>query len=53
MCIRDRPYDVALGNKVAAKVASDPNMTAEKLAAFNDIDNIVSTAEYVLSLIHI
>ena len=42
-----QPYDVALGNKVAAKVASDPNMTAEKLAAFNDIDNIVSTAEYV------
>lgn len=42
-----RPYDVVLGNKVAAKVSSDPNMTAEKLAAFNDIDNIVSTAEYV------
>lgn len=42
-----QPYDVVLGNKVAAKVASDPNMTAEKLAAFNDIDNIVSTAEYV------
>lgn len=42
-----QPYEVAIGNKIAAKVASDPNMTAEKLAVFNDLDRAVSTAEYV------
>lgn len=42
-----RPYDVVLGNKVAAKVASDPNMTAEKLAIFSRLDQAVQTAEYV------
>lgn len=42
-----QPYEVAIGNKIAAKVASDPNMTAEKLAVFNDLDRTVATAEYV------
>ena len=42
-----QPYEVTLGNKTAAKIASDPNMSAEKLAAFNDLDSAISTAEYV------
>ncbi len=41
-----KPYDVTLGGKFAAKVASDPNMSKEKLAVFSEIDKAVATARY-------
>lgn len=41
-----KPYDVTLGGKFAAKVASDPNMSKEKLAVFSEIDQAVATARY-------
>ena len=42
-----QPYVVAVNNRVAEKIASDPNMTAEKLAAFDKLDRAIETAEYV------
>lgn len=42
-----QPYEVALNRNAVAKIASDPNMSAEKIAAFNNLDNAVATAEYV------
>ena len=42
-----RPYDVSLNRNIAAKVASDPHMTPEKLAVFEDLDQLIKTSEYV------
>ena len=42
-----QPYEVVLHGNAVAKIASDPNMSAEKLAAFNDLDSAVAAAEYV------
>ena len=41
------PYVVTLNNSVCGKVASDPHMSAEKIAVFNQLDNAVATAQYV------
>ena len=41
------PYDVTLNNQVISKVVSDPNMSAEKLAVLNSVEEIVKNAEYV------
>ena len=43
----DRPYDVVLNKSVIEKVISDRNLSAEKLAVFNEIENVVRNAEYV------
>lgn len=42
-----QPYEVALNPNIAAKVASDRGMSAEKVAVFNSLDQLVATAEYV------
>ena len=42
-----QPYDVSIGSKVAAKVASDPTMSAEKFAVFQYLDEAIQTAQYV------
>lgn len=41
------PYDVTLNNQVISKVVSDPNMSAEKLAVLNSVEEVVKNAEYV------
>ena len=43
----DQPYDVTLNTKVISKVISDPHLTAEKLAVFRHIENVVRNAEYL------
>lgn len=42
-----KPYDVFIGKKAVGKVISDPKMSAEKLAVFDNIDEIIENAEYV------
>ncbi len=42
-----QPYEIMLNNSLAGKVASDPNMSKEKLAVFNHLDDIVAGAEFV------
>ena len=42
-----QPYEVALNRNIAAKVASDRSVSAEKVAVFNSIDQLITTAEYV------
>lgn len=41
------PYEAMVNKSVADKVASDPNMTAEKLAVFQQLDEVLSGAEFV------
>ncbi|MCB6992447.1 hypothetical protein LI177_02980 [bacterium 210820-DFI.6.37] len=43
----EQPYDVFIGKKAIGKVISDPNMSPEKLAVFDNIDEIIEEAEYV------
>lgn len=43
----DQPYRVTLNTNVIDKVISDPNMSAEKLAVFSEIENIVKNAQYL------
>lgn len=40
-------YDVSLNPNIAAKVASDKNISAEKLAVFSQLDEAVKSSEYV------
>lgn len=40
-------YLVTLGKKSVGKAVSDPNLTAEKLSIFDNIDNVIANAEYV------
>lgn len=47
LTMNGKPYIVDLNNSVCRKVASDSHMSAEKIAAFEHLDDIVSTAEYV------
>ena len=47
MRFEDQPYDVTLNTKVISKVISDPHLTAEKLAVFRHIENVVRNAEYL------
>ena len=42
-----KPYDVVLNPNVASKVASDPNMSVEKMSVFSRLDELVASAEYV------
>lgn len=42
-----KQYEVNLNANIAGKIASDVNMTAEKLSVFNQLDNAVATAQYV------
>lgn len=42
-----RSYVVSLGNKLVGKVVSDPNLSAEKLAVINNIDEVVGNAVFV------
>ena len=41
------PYDVTLNKNIVAKVVSDPNMSAEKLAVLDNLDSIVENSKYV------
>ena len=40
-------YYVTVARKVAGKLASDPHKSAEKIAVFNNIDEIIENAEFV------
>ncbi|MBQ9960238.1 MAG: hypothetical protein IJP01_07755, partial [Oscillospiraceae bacterium] len=40
-------YVVQLGKKLVGKVASDPRISAEKLAVIEHLDDVVAAAEYV------
>ncbi len=40
-------YIVSVGRKVVGKVVSDANLTAEKLAILEDVENVIANAEYV------
>lgn len=42
-----KPYDVFLGKKAVGKVVSDAKMSPEKLAIFDNIDEIIEEAEFV------
>ena len=42
-----RPYEVSINGNATAKIASDPHMTAEKLAVFYYLDDAIETATYV------
>lgn len=44
---KNRPYNVELSKRVVGKVISDPNMSAEKIAVFDAIDDIIKNGEYV------
>ncbi|MCQ2400678.1 MAG: hypothetical protein MJ059_02000 [Lachnospiraceae bacterium] len=43
----DGPYDVALNQTLVKKVINDKNLSAEKLAVIEQLDDIVEDAEYV------
>lgn len=43
----EKPYIVELNPNISAKVASDGNISAEKLAVFYHLDSAVAGAEYV------
>lgn len=44
---QDAPYDVTLHKNVIGKVVSDPNFSVEKISVLNQLENVVSNAEYV------
>ncbi|MBE7048909.1 MAG: hypothetical protein E7393_06045 [Ruminococcaceae bacterium] len=41
------PYIVSVGKRAVRKVISDPNLSAEKLAVLESIENVIANAEYV------
>lgn len=41
------PYEVTLGRRAVSKVVNDPNISAEKLAVFDSIDEVIANGEYV------
>ena len=42
-----KPYIVQLNPNIAGKIASDKNITPEKLAVFENLDTAIQSAEYV------
>lgn len=44
---KGEPYNVSVGKKVVGKVVSDKNLSAEKLAILDDLDNIIAEGKFV------
>ena len=42
-----KPYDVYIGRRSVKKVISDPNLSAEKVTVFKNIDEIINNATYL------
>lgn len=44
---KDEPYQVSIGKKVVGKVVSDKNMSAEKLAVLDNLDEIIAEGKFI------
>lgn len=44
---KGEPYEVSVGKKVIGKVVSDKNLSVEKLAILDEIENVIAEGKYV------